>query len=342
MQIEAVPCVALTDWVTRVFQFRGMDERLARYAAETLVRADARGVATHGVIRVKAYSDKLANGQLNARPRVRFANSHAVVHCHADRGLGPAVGVVVTDAMIERARDQGAAIAVIAEIGHLAALGIYALRAAEAGMVCLMMQATPRVMGLPGTRVGAIGNNPFAFASPMPDGPPLVFDIASAAVARSRIARAVRDGEAIPAGWALDAEGAPTTDASQAMQGAQLPMAGHKGIGIAMMVECLAGSLSGIRPPLPCSPEGVGTPSRAGAFMLMIDPRQTAVDNGYAAHVEEWIAAYKNASVAGARYPGERAAAMEAESRQHGIRLAAETRRDLVKIGMEIDLPFDL
>lgn len=341
MKTHRVPYTALLAWVGDVFQRCGMSTELARLGAETLVRADARGVATHGVIRVKTYSDKLRAGSLHPQPNVRFETVHGVLHCHADRGLGPAVGQLVADAMIERARQIGAIIAVVRDIGHMAALGMYALRTAEAGMVSLVMQATPRVMGLPGTRIGAIGNNPFAFASPVPGKPPLVFDIASAAVARSRIARAARAGEAIPDGWALDAEGRPTTDARAAMDGAQLPMAGHKGIGIAMLVECLAGSLSGIRPPTADSPEGVGAPASTGVFMMTINPRLAAIAD-YAAHLAEWIELYKSATGDGARYPGERAALLEAESLAQGIALADATRSDLIKVGYDIGVPFNL
>ena len=337
-----VPYDKLAFWVQEVFRRCGMEEDLARHGAETLVRADARGIGTHGVIRVKAYSEKLKAGSLKARPEVRFETVNGVLHCHAGRGLGPAVGKLAVEASIDRARETGAVITVAREIGHMAALGMYALRAAEAGMLCLVMQATPRVMGLPGTRVGAIGNNPFAFASPVPSGPPLVFDIASAAVARSRIARAADAGEPVPEGWALDAEGQPTTDAKAAMEGAQLPMAGHKGIGIAMMVECLAGSLSGVRPPAPDSPEGVGTPASAGVFMMTINPQLAAIGDGYAGHVDEWIALYKQASGRDARYPGERAAQREAESRANGMPLPPAVFRDLVTIGENIGLHFDL
>jgi LDH2 family malate/lactate/ureidoglycolate dehydrogenase len=331
----------LAAWVQEVFERCGMEAELARHGAETLVQADARGIATHGVIRVKAYSDKLRAGSLTARPEVRFETAHGVLHCHADRGLGPAIGKLAVTASIDRALESGVVITILKDIGHMAALGIYALRAAEAGMLCLVMQATPRVMGLQGTRLGAIGNNPFAFASPVQGGPPLVFDVASSTVARSRIAAAARAGEPIPEGWALDATGAPTTDARAAMQGAQLPMAGYKGIGIAMMVECLAGSLSGVRPPAPHSPEGVGTPASAGAFMMTINPGIAAIAGGYAGHMVEWIALYKDASGETARYPGERAAQREAESRANGIPLADTLRDDLIKIGEDIGPRFD-
>ncbi len=341
MSSDRIPCEALAAWSARVFERCGMEAGLARRGADALVRADARGIATHGVIRVKAYSDKLRARALNPRPQPRFELVNGVLHCHADRGLGPALGMLAADVMIGQARQAGAVICVLREIGHMAALGIYALHAAEAGMLCLVMQATPRVMGMPGSRGAAIGNNPFAFASPVPDGPPLVFDIASAAVARSRIVRAARAGEPIPEGWGLDRDGNPTTDAAAALEGAQMPMAGHKGMGIAMMVECLAGSLSGIRPPAPDSPEGVGTPASAGAFMMVINPA-LAASGGYGDHVAEWIGHYRRAGGDGARYPGERAAAEEARSRAEGIDLAAPTRADLAAVGRDIGPAFDL
>jgi LDH2 family malate/lactate/ureidoglycolate dehydrogenase len=109
-----------------------------------------------------------------------------------------------------------------------------------------------------------------------------------------------------------------------------------------MMVECLAGSLSGVRPPTADLPEGVGAPARMGAFVITIDPRLAAIGDGYAAHVAEWVELYKTATGQGARYPAERAARMEAECRERGIPLAAARRSDLAKVGKEIGLPFDL
>ena len=333
---------SLRRWVSAIFARCGMNDHLAALGAENLVRAEARGVSTHGLIRVKIYAGKMLSGELNARPSIRLDGTSGIMQVHADRGLGPAVGMHLVDKCMERASASGSVIAVIGGIGHMAALGIYALRTAEAGMLCLVMQATPRVMGMPGSRGGAIGNNPFAFGSPMPNGPPLVLDIASAAVARSRILRAAREGRAIPEGWGLDADGQPTTDAAMAMQGAQLPMAGYKGLGIAMMVECLAGSLSGIRPPKPNSAVGVNAPASVGAFMLVIDPRRAAIGDGYLAHVADWLHDYRRASGAAARYPGERAAVAEAEAVRDGIELSTERQAELTALGSELGVPFQM
>ena len=107
----------LLAWVQEVFERCGMEADLARHGAETLVRSDARGIATHGVIRVKAYSDKLRAGSLKARPEVRFETAHGVLHCHAGCGLGAAVGKLAVDASIKRARDGGAVITILKDIG---------------------------------------------------------------------------------------------------------------------------------------------------------------------------------------------------------------------------------
>ena len=94
----------------------------------------------------------------------------------------------------------------------------------------------------------AIGNNPIAYAAPRPDGPPFVVDFAMSNVARGKIHVAERDGLPIPEGWAIDAQGRPTTDAVAALAGSLLPAAGHKGLALAMIVEVLAGALTGARP----------------------------------------------------------------------------------------------
>lgn len=332
----------LVDWATVIFVNCGLRERAARQAAEALVRTEARGVPTHGLIRVKQYADKLLSGELNAVPHVTMTEQPGLIQCEADRGLGPAVAPDIVDLAVERATKQPLVAVAVRGIGHLAALGIVALRAAEAGCIALVMQSTPRVMALPGARGPAIGNNPLACASPMPDGPPLVLDIATAVVARSRIAEAARRGEKIPDGWAIDGEGHPTNDATAALAGAQLPMAGHKGLGLAMMVELLAGSLSGERPAEPHHPGGIGAPARVGAFFLVINPRLAAIGDGYLSHIESWLGAFRSAQGERGRYPGEQAAAREQVARRTGLVLPAQTRDSLAAIGDRLGHPFDL
>lgn len=332
---------ALSDWLGRAFAGLGVEPESALGAARVLVRTNARGIDTHGVSRALVYAQKLRSGELNSRPRVRYEERHGVLHCHADGGLGQSVGMEAIDRAVLRANQFGFVPMVLHEVGHLAALGMFALRAAEQGMAAFVTQTTPPIMALAGSKGAAIGNNPLAFAAPVPGGPPLVFDMAASGVARGNVLAAKREGRAIPEGWAIDEEGRPTTDADAALRGAMLPMAGHKGIGLAMMVEFLAGSLSGAKPPATAGAKPGSAPSRVGAFLFVVNPGLVTERAQFDAHVAGWMATYKTASGEQGRYPGERAAQLEQKRMSEGIPLNASVIAELKQVGDLAGVPFD-
>lgn len=332
---------ALRAWLARAFEGCGLEAADAATAAGILVRTNLRGVDTHGLARAPVYVQKLKSGELNARPQVRFEDAHGVMHCRADSGLGQVVATQAMAAAVERACRSGFVMGLLHDVGHLAALGMFALQAAEAGMIGLIAQSTPPLMGLPGSRGAAIGNNPLAFASPVAGGPPLVFDIAASAVARGNVLAAAREGRAIPEGWAIDAQGNPTTDAKAALAGAMLPMAGHKGIGLAMMVECLAGSLTGATPASVTGATPGSAPARVGAFFLVANPALVTTRPAYDEHMADWIGHYRKAAGAEGRYPGERAAKLEAERSANGIPLSPALVAELRKVGEACAAPFE-
>lgn len=336
------PYEPLVLWLGKVFQGCGVEPDVAARSAQLLVRTNARGIETHGVARTLVYVQKLKSGELNPHADFRIEDENGVLHVKADGGLGQGLGLRAIDAAVERARSTGAVVAILHDIGHLAALGLFVLRAAEEGMLALLVQSTPPVMALPGSRGAAIGNNPIAFASPVEGGPPLVFDMATSGVARGNVVLAARAGRSIPEGWAIDEDGNPTIDAQAAMRGAMLPMAGHKGVGLAMLVECFAGSLSGAKPPPMTGAKAGSAPSRVGAFLLVVNPALVAGSAAYADHLHEWMGTYKSVSGEAGRYPGERAHLLEQARRKGGIPLPPEVVADLQRAGELAGVPFDL
>jgi LDH2 family malate/lactate/ureidoglycolate dehydrogenase len=334
---------AITDWLAGAFVGLGLPAEDAGLAARVLVRTSARGIDTHGISRALVYARKLESGELNPRPRVRLEERAGVLHCHADSGLGQVVATRAIRAAIAAAASRGLVPVVIHDVGHLAAIGMFALEAAEAGMLAFVAQSTPPIMALEGSRGAAIGNNPLAFASPVAGGAPLVFDMAASGVARGNVLEAARMNRPIPLGWAIDAEGRPTTDPQAALAGAMLPTAGHKGIGLAMMVQCLAGSLSGAVPAAVTSGVAPGSaPARVGAFAFVANPAVIVGRREYDAHVADWLAAYRRAAGGTGRYPGERAAACEIERQRDGIPVTDAVSAELLTLGTLAEVPFTL
>ncbi|QJP15650.1 Ldh family oxidoreductase [Starkeya sp. ORNL1] len=338
-----VAAPALEDWVAAVFARARVPEVDARQTAAVLVRTNLRGIDTHGVMRVMPYLEKLRSGEVNAAAHPRAEVREGVLHVDGDRGLGQVVASFAVERAVELARSQPVVMGIIRNSGHLAALGLFVLPAAEQGMIAVLCQETPPLMALEGASGAAIGNNPIAFAAPVAEGQPLVFDMATSIVARGNVLQAARDKTPIPEGWSIGPDGLPTTDPMVALKGAMLPMAGHKGIGLAMMVQILAGSLSASRTAE--SAATFGATSAAGnvsAFLLVINPDRVVGRAAFDAHVAQWLTTYATASGEEARYPGERASLCEVERRRDGIPLSLGAVAELRKVGELVGLEFNL
>ena len=333
----------LARWTAQVFATRGMPAAQAEEAARLLVRSDLRGYTTHGMARVVSYVARLDSGEFNAVPRMRGQRFPGGVVFEADGAMGH---VALPEALrlgLAALEESATVLVAIRECGHLGALGIHALPAAEAGAFCLVGQRVPPILALPGFSKAAIGHNPIAFGCPMPGAAPIVFDIACSVAARGHILLAAREGKPIPEGWAIDADGAPTTDAKRALEGSLVPMGGHKGIGIAMMVEVLAGALAATAASLDPSrnrlSEG-GASSRQGAFLWLAKPAAFDLDGGQADYMRHWTDLYLSAAQGTARLPGTRGDALEREGRARGVEVKPAIEKELAALGARLDLPF--
>jgi len=334
----------LQNWTSSVFQSLQVGKEEADEAARLLIRTNLRGIDTHGVSRVTGYVEKLRSGELNASPRIEKSFRDGMLFLDGDGGLGQVVGTQAVSEAVSRAADTGVVTCFIRRSGHLAAIGQFVLEAAERGMVAVICQETPPLMALKGSSRPAIGNNPIAFACPVKNKPPLVFDMATSVVARGNLIQAISDGkETIPDGWAIGPDGEGTLDPQRALQGAMLPVAGHKGIGLAMMVQVLAGSLTGSM--TADSAASHGATSSAGnvsAFLMVMNPARIVGQDAFDNHVERWIATYVSASGEQGRYPGQRAAEYETRRKTAGIPIPSSTLGQLKKVGKSVGVAFDL
>ncbi|MDM0108527.1 Ldh family oxidoreductase [Variovorax sp. J22R24] len=342
---ERFAAKALQRWATAVLMRQGVAEAPATLTAKVLVRTSLRGIDTHGLARLPAYVDKLATREVNAQARPRMERRHGLLHCDGDNGLGQVVASFALDEAMLAARTSALVACSIRSTGHLAALGGFVLSAAERGFFAILCQRTPPVMALPGARGPVIGNNPLAFAVPLVGRPPLVFDMAHSVVARGHVAQALREGkDAIPRDWAIGPDGTPTTDPALALQGAMQPIAGHKGLGLAMLVECLAGSLHGFVPGEDAAaPTDLrGPAANVSAFLLVINPALAVGQGAFDASVSAWMQTYLEASGLGARYPGQRQAECEQQRLRQGIPVPAGLLAELRALGRSVGRPFDL
>ena len=336
---------ALERWTARVFEACAMPAADAALSAALLVRSELRGYRTHGMTRVASYVDRLEAGDFNPKAVMRHRTFPGGIVLEADGAMGQIAGARAIELGVEALNGSGSVLVAVRDCGHLGALGIHALMSAEAGVFCMLGQRTPPLLALEGFRKAAIGHNPIAFGCPVPGAAPLVFDIACSVAARGHILLAAREGKPIPAGWAVDEEGAPTTDAKRALKGALLPMGGHKGVGISMMVECLAGAISATAASLDPSrnalPES-GAVGRQGAFLWMVKPGAFGDETFFGTYMSAWTRTYIEAGAGSAKLPGSRGARLEKEGRERGLELAPAIAKELAALGERLGVPFDV
>jgi LDH2 family malate/lactate/ureidoglycolate dehydrogenase len=333
---------SLARWTAAVFESCGVAPDHASEAAAALVRSELRGYKTHGLTRVPSYVERLRAGDFNPCPEMSHKPFPGGIVLDADGAMGQIAGPRAVQLGLEALQSSASVLVAVQSCGHLGALGIPALLAAEAGAFCMVGQRTPPVLGMEGFARAAIGHNPIAFGCPLPGAAPIVFDVACSVAARGHILLAAREGKPIPEGWALDADGHPTTDAQRALEGSLLPTGGHKGIGIAMMVECLAGAMAATADSL--SPArntvtGAGAVGRQGGFVWLVKPDAFAGKELFADYMAQWTGNYLAAGGADARLPGHRGEALEREGREQGIALPDAVVRELDALGRELGIP---
>lgn len=314
----------LKHWVASVFNQAGLPDSDAAIVAGALVDTDMHGIYTHGVAQVPFYLGMLERGVTNPRPNIAIEGEGALLRVQSDRALGQVATIRALDAAIVRAKQQGLAAAAISQSGHLGALGYFTRIAAQRGVIAVLMQNGPPLMSLPGAERRAIGNNPISFAAPVSGRAPIVFDVSTSEAAFGKLFAPAARGEPIPEGWAVDKNGAPTTDAREALAGMLLPSGGFKGIGMAMMVELLAGSLTATRP--------VWGGGLFGGFLIVIDPAAALAQTMFDSDLATWLDHYEG-SAPDARYPGQLAAEKFADAARNGVPLDPALHQKLAEIG---------
>jgi (2R)-3-sulfolactate dehydrogenase (NADP+) len=262
--------------VARALGRAGADEVQAQAAARALVAAEADGQAGHGLSRTPAYALQVKCGKVDGRARPALAKvAAAAVRIDGGRGFAyPALDLAI-ETLPELTAKAGVACAAIHRSHHFGQAGAHAERLAERGLVALVFGNSPKAMAFHGGRTPRLGTNPIAFACPLPDGqPPLVIDLALSQAARGKIVAAQQKGETIPEGWAVDAQGRPTTDPTAALGGAMLPIGVAKGSALALMVEILAAALCGASFGWEASSffDDQGGPPDMGQTLIGLDP----------------------------------------------------------------------
>ena len=237
----------LSNFCTKAMLKAGMYQNDAEITAKVLVTTDTWGTFTHGTKQLRKLLKNFRDGRMNPKAipeLIKEGVGWALYDGH--RAMPMVSSVMAMETAISKAKETGIAYSVVKNSGHYGAAGYYANMAAEKDMFGISITNVDPCMMVPGSKEAILGTNPIAYAAPAGEEKPVLLDIATSIVAASKIFKARDLSQSIPNNWLIDKNGIPTTDPTgYPAVGAIMPMAGHKGYGIALMIEILTGILSG-------------------------------------------------------------------------------------------------
>ena len=333
----------LREWLQLVFLTLGAHLPAARATADSLVEAELCGHPSHGMIRVPEYVQASRDGHLvpGAEPQV-LAESPTQLHLAGNRSLGAYAATLLSEQLLVKARAQGVAAGALQGAAHLGRAGDYPRRLALAGLGAIAFVngggSVPRVAPF-GGRKPFLGTNPVAVAVPGPVGePPIVVDFSTAAVASGKIRLLMQQNAPLPPGWILDSAGRPSQDpADYYAQGMLVTAAGHKGYGLSLVADVLAGLVSGTGCP--------GLPNFSGAngfFMVACSLDLFVSSSRLSELLTQWATALRAVPSLDAEHPVQLAGEPESICRerisQEGIPLSESLAGALAKVALSLGL----
>jgi len=325
----------LHDFVARIFRAAGFSEAHAAIEADVLTWANLRGVESHGIFRVPSYVAAIRAGEINPHPDIRAVHTAGAASIvEADRAAGAIAMTFAMENAVSLARDHAVGWVLLRNTTHTGPMGYYARAAADVGMIGIVASASKPLMAYHGTRVPTVSTNPLAISAPRAGAPPLTADMATAAIAWGKLAQARRSGATLPENVALDAAGRVTSDSSEAV--VPLPLAGPRGAGLSLMIECVTSLLAGV--PLIAPPLLGGTAGAAQwqhGLAIAVDIAAFTDLERFAADAAELADAVKQQPRADGVdeifAPGERGDSVRAERMANGIPVPGEQWRALVE-----------
>jgi LDH2 family malate/lactate/ureidoglycolate dehydrogenase len=328
----------LRDFVAAVYRSEGVPAEDAHFVADTLVQADLWGHQSHGVLRLGWYYARLRSGAMKpvTAPETVLDGGAVAVFDGKD-GIGQIVAKHATEEAVRRARKHGVGVVSVRNSNHFGTCMYFTGMGAQQGCITLLTTNGGPNMAPWGGMKKMIGTNPWSVSAPAGRFAPMVMDVANSGVARGKIFLAQQRREPIPDSWAIDAAGLPTMDPRAALEGFILPMAGHKGYAIGVIVDMLSGVLSGSSflddvhgPYDPVNRSG------AGHFFVAFNVEAFQPRAQFDARMEEYIERLKAVPLAPGYdevfYPGEIEARNDVKHRKEGLHLPEDTLADLAEV----------
>jgi LDH2 family malate/lactate/ureidoglycolate dehydrogenase len=340
-QFQRVDAAKLERLVTKIYAGIGVPADDAALLGRALVDADLRGVHSHGCRWVSVYAGSIRQGHYHLHPALATVRDDgATCLLDGDGGLGHILASKAMTLAIEKAKKHGVGVVSLRNSQHIGALAYYTQMAADAG--CIGYCTTNAGIGVvpPGGREKVIGLNPLSWAAPTQRPWSFNLDMATSVVAGSKLGIAVERGEKIPFGWAVDKDGNPTDDPIRGMEGGILPVGGPKGYGLSIMLDIMAGVLSGGR-----FGKGLGTGGSAQLFQAL-DIEHFSSLGDFTARMEELIQQIKGSALApgskGIFFPGEIEYNLKKDRLANGLPLDQFVRGELKREAESLGLAYDI
>lgn len=326
--VELLPLSMVRDVTERALRRAGVPAQAAALQADLWIDAELRGIPSHGLLRLERIVQRIERGLADplAVGTHRWRGD-SFLSVDGQSGLGPVVAIAALAQICAAAAKTGIAVAAISNSQHLGMLAWYAERVARGGQVALVLSTSEALVHPWGGRQALIGTNPIAIGVPTSEADPFVMDTATGVVSMGEIHDRAQRGEAIPAGWALDAQGRPTTDAEAAKAGAITPFGQAKGYALGLAFELLVASLTGAA----LGRDVHGTldaewPSNKGDLLIVVNNVHSA---GLSAYLEILRHAEPAEGFAAVLVPGERGRALRAERQRTGMPIEPSVWRRL-------------
>jgi LDH2 family malate/lactate/ureidoglycolate dehydrogenase len=333
-----------------IFAKAGLSQGDAFTVSDSLIFANLRGIDSHGVVRFPFYVRRLKEGGTKIKPKIeKIREKAASVLLDGNNGMGQVVGMYATQLAMQKAREAGVCLVGAKGSSHYGVASYYTVKTAEADMIGLSLTNGPPVMAAWGGAKAVICNNPLSIAAPYQPQRPVVLDIAMSRVAGGKVRLAAKNKQKIPVGWIIDRHGRNTENPNDlADGGALLPFGEHKGYGLTVMLEILAGVLTGagMLAQIPMWLKEIRTPLNVGHCFIAIGIETFMDLEDFKKRLEWAIQEIKSSPPAeGAKevfFPGELELKIEEERRKRGIPISEAVWHDLEQMSVAYKEPLEI
>lgn len=305
----------------------GINHEHATIVSDVLSFADARGIPSHGVMRLEHYINRIKHKSIKVNPNISITPvNHILSKIDGDQALGHIVAKLATDQAISLARNSGVGIVSVSNTSHSGAVGYYAHEMAQQNMIGIIFTQADALVAPFGGKIPYLGANPITFGVPTGLEYPLVLDMSTSQVSFGKVMLAKDKGHLIPLDWGLDENGVPTDDPNKVKS--LQPMAGAKGYGLAILVDVLAGILAGETFGRHINPMygDLNEPRNLGQFFIVLNPEMFVGTSFFLNQIQQMISELQASPAAtddgNVFVPGERSFKNAQKAIKSGIQLS--------------------